>query len=266
MSEEYIKENSKIYGRLGNRRLSKYENEINRCSMNLCLETPSLLSDRKTLLEKAKQAIDANGYVYKKGKSRSHKLNPSPDSDAKRIKLNKEVRLSRIEEINEKVKDITDQIGFKEKHRESANNLHHYKECDKLTEQISSLKSEKRKLDLELKCLHKKQQQSRWYHSHKKKSTSSLSSSGYECSVSSSQGSIECSEAENQSSKTMHLDSDSTATCSEGAHENRLVSSESIIINSDEDIGDGKEQTENTPDNIESPQSTDDDTESSQYF
>ena len=64
----------------------------------------------------------------------------------------------------------------------------------------------------------------------------------------------------------MHLDSDSTATCSEGAHENRLVSSESIIINSDEDIDDGKEQTENTPDNTESPQSTDGDTESSQYF
>ena len=68
MSEEYIKENSKIYGRQGNRRLSKYENEINRSSMNLCLETPSLLSDRKTLLEKAKQVIVANGYVYKKRK------------------------------------------------------------------------------------------------------------------------------------------------------------------------------------------------------
>ena len=37
-----------------------------------CLETLSLLSDCKTLLEKARQVIDANGYVYKKGKSRSH--------------------------------------------------------------------------------------------------------------------------------------------------------------------------------------------------
>ena len=156
MSEEYIKENFRIYGRQGNRRLSRYENEINHPSMNLCLKTPSLLSDRKTLLEKARQVIDANGYVYKKGKSCSHKLNPSQESDSKRIKLNKEVHLSRIEEINEKVKGITDQIGFKEKRRESANNLHHYKECDKLTEQISSLKSEKQKLDLELKCLHKK--------------------------------------------------------------------------------------------------------------
>ena len=167
MSAEYIKENSKIYGSQGNRRLSRYENEINHTSMNLCLETPNLLSDHKTLLEKARQVIDANGYVYNKGKSRSHKLNPSQKSGAKHIKLNKEVRLSRIKEINEKVKDITDQTGFKEKRRESANNLHHYKECDKLTEQISSLKSKKRKLDLELKCLHKKQQQSKWYHSHK---------------------------------------------------------------------------------------------------
>ena len=104
LSEKFIKENSKIYGCQGNRRLSKYENEINRSSMNLCLETPSLLSDLKTLLEKSKQVIDANGIVYKKGKSRSHKLNPSPHSDAKRIKLNKEFHLSRIEEINEKVR------------------------------------------------------------------------------------------------------------------------------------------------------------------
>ena len=78
----------------------------------------------------------------KRGKSRSHKINP-------RFNLTK--CLSRIEEINEKVKDITDQIGFKEKPRETANNLHHYKECDELTEQISFLKSEKWKLDFELK-------------------------------------------------------------------------------------------------------------------
>jgi len=53
MSEKYIKETIKIYGRQGNRRLSKYENEINETSMKLCLDTPSLLSDCKTLLEKA---------------------------------------------------------------------------------------------------------------------------------------------------------------------------------------------------------------------
>ena len=51
-----------------------------------------------------------------------------------------------------------------------------------------------------------------------------LRPTSYERSVSNSQVLIECFEAENQSSKTMHLDSDSTATCSEGAHENRLVS------------------------------------------
>jgi len=65
MGEEYIKENSKIYGRQGNRRLSRYENEINQ----LCLETPSLLSDHKNSAGKARQVIDANGYGYKKEKN-----------------------------------------------------------------------------------------------------------------------------------------------------------------------------------------------------
>ena len=73
--------------------MSKYEDEVNLTSMKLCLETPSLLSDRKTLLEKAKQVINANGYVYKKGKYSSHTLNSSPNSDAKCVKLNKELCL-----------------------------------------------------------------------------------------------------------------------------------------------------------------------------
>jgi len=34
--------------------------------MNLWLENPSLLSDNKVLLDKARKVTNANGYVYKK--------------------------------------------------------------------------------------------------------------------------------------------------------------------------------------------------------
>ena len=137
----YIMENSKIYGRQGNKTLSTYQKEINNTTMNVCLENPSVLSDRKVLLDKARQVTYANGYVYKKGMSCSHR---SQDANVKHLKLNKEVRLSRIEEITDKLKDVTDQIGFKEKRQESANIHHQYKECDKLTEQIIII-SENRK-------------------------------------------------------------------------------------------------------------------------
>ena len=48
------------------------------------------------------------------------------------------------------VKDLSDQITYKEKRRESASNVHNYKECDMLTEQMSALKAECREHEREL--------------------------------------------------------------------------------------------------------------------
>jgi len=109
------------------------------------------------------------------------------------------IKKSVCQKVTDKLKDITDQIRFKEKRRESANNLHQYKECDKLAEQISSLKSEKQKLDLELKSVNKRNQQSKMYHKHKKTSVSSSVSSGYEHTASGHQGTIDCSDTESLS-------------------------------------------------------------------
>jgi len=103
-----------------------------------------------------------------------------------------------------------------------------------------------------------------------KTSTSSVSS-GYEQSVSSSQGTIDCSETESHSSKSVHLNTDDTATCSEAVNDDRLLRSESIVVSADSDNEEKgiKKQTNSTPANLsdsDSPQSTDDGTDSSQYF
>ena len=118
------------------------------------------------------------GYSYKKGKSRSKRLNTSAQSEfitPKRRKITSDIRLNRISEIQERLIDILDQIRYKEKRRENAQLSHNYKECDRLTEQMSTLRCEKRKLELELSSLQKKHYKSKWYFSRKKAQVNSES-------------------------------------------------------------------------------------------
>ena len=165
MTRDYIAENSKVYGHNSERILTKYQESINDVAMQLCLQTPNLLSDRKSLLEAARKQLDESGYGYKKGRSRSKRLNPDDDGSSgnKRTKVNKEFRLSRIEELKEQIQDKSEQLKYKELRREAAQNIHNYKECDKLTEQMSPLKADRRLLELELAALTTKQRKAEWY-------------------------------------------------------------------------------------------------------
>ena len=164
MNEDYIREQSKIYGRNSTRKLSRYEEQMNEASANLCLQSPNLLSDRTLLLKECRRVVDEEGYDYKKGKSRSRSLNTSVASEPpKRKNITEKYRLSRIAELQERIKDITDRLGYKEKRRESASIVRNYKECDQITEQMSELKCERKRLDIELASLNKKQKKSKWY-------------------------------------------------------------------------------------------------------
>lgn len=103
--------------------------------------------DRKLLLETTRKR------VCESGKS-SSKMFGGNNPEPKRKKVNQDY------ELQDKIKDLNDQIGFKEKRREAANNVRNYKDYEKLTEQMSELKSQKRKLDLELQLLTNKQKKS----------------------------------------------------------------------------------------------------------
>ena len=155
--------------------LTEYQERINEASEELCLNNPDLLSDRKLLLETARQRVDESGYQSIKGKSRSKRLNPIDWSRSpKRKKISKEYRINRIDELKERINDLTDQIGFREKWQECASNMKNYKECDKLTEQLSGLKSDRRQLQTELAELTKKEKKSQWYFSQKEQHHSPL--------------------------------------------------------------------------------------------
>ena len=170
MNKDYIRKESKIYGKNSARSLSKYEEQINHASAQLCIRNPDLLHDRAYLLKECRKILDDEGYAYKKGKSRSRELNLVPDLAQcipKLKKINQDIRLSRITELQERVKDITEQLSYKEKRRENASVMHNYKDCDLISEQMSELKSERRKLNIELTNLTRRQKKSKWYHGKK---------------------------------------------------------------------------------------------------
>ncbi len=166
-SEEYVKQMSKLFGRKPNSKpLTEYQRRMNEASEELCFNDSNLLADRKLLLEMARERVDSSGYQYKKGKSRSKRLNPTEAMPTpKRKKTSKEYRTNRISELEERIQDLSDQIGFKMKRRDCASDIKNYKECDKLTEQLSALKSERRQLEVELASLTKSEKKSRWYYS-----------------------------------------------------------------------------------------------------
>ena len=117
-------------------------------------------------MEASRKKLDESGYCYRKGKSRSRQLSTNDGKEClekKRAKISKEIRLSRITELQEQIKDKNEQVQYKDLRREAAKNVHNYKECDKLTEQMSVLKSDRRGLELELAALTKKQKKSEWY-------------------------------------------------------------------------------------------------------
>ena len=93
----------------------------------------------------------------------SSSLPPTP----KRPKISGEIRQNRIIELEDRIKDL-DTLMYKEKRREKASNVHNYKECDELTQQISEVKSERRLLERELEQLQKKHQRSHSYKQKKK--------------------------------------------------------------------------------------------------
>ena len=121
---------------------------INEAAENIALKNPSLLSSRQKLLEKAREAVDSSGYVYKKGKSRSKRLCSTEELvGAKRVRTTASIRMDRIHALEEQIKDISDTIKYKEKRREQASALHNYKLCEDLTDEMGTLKAKRRECE-----------------------------------------------------------------------------------------------------------------------
>ena len=146
-TESYIRGKAVLYGAQNpSLALTTHQKKMNEASQGLALANPSLLNDRRKLIELARSKVDDDGYTYKHGKSRSKHLrsesgtSTSSGPRVKRTKTNETERLQRIAYVEESIRDIQKQIGFKEKRREQLSNVHNYRQCDKVSDEICTLK------------------------------------------------------------------------------------------------------------------------------
>ena len=73
----------------------------------------------------------------------------------------------RMKNIEEDCQDLADRISYKEKRIRACENIADYKRCDKLKEEVSALKRQRRELKAELKRIEKSNYQSKLYYTKK---------------------------------------------------------------------------------------------------
>ena len=123
---------------------------MNAAAAELCLSDVSLLNRRGELLEKARKKVADEGYVFKKGRSRSKSYgHPVTETTPKRPKYDREMREERLKAIDEEGRDISRMLLFKEKRLAQAESGKNYRLCEQVTDEVMVLKSRKRELNTE---------------------------------------------------------------------------------------------------------------------
>ena len=144
------------------RELKVFEKRVNAASAELCLKDLSLLKRRGELLELSRKKVADDGYVFKKGLSRSKAYGESDTlSTPKRPKFDKEAREERITALSEELKDTARLLAYKEKSISQAESARNYKLCEKITEDLMALKSRRRELQAENSLFERKGKRAR---------------------------------------------------------------------------------------------------------
>lgn len=99
-------------------KLTEFQKKVNKASYVLCKNKPSLLFSKKgDLLATAQKKVHDEGFVYKKGHSRSkrHGLGNeiTVDSQPKRAKVCADERQGRMKDIAAETKDLDTHITLK---------------------------------------------------------------------------------------------------------------------------------------------------------
>jgi len=115
MSQVQIKESALIYKKESIRPLTEYQKSINNAAQEICLKNPMYiyLKSHQRLLDVARNMVDRI-YSFKKGRSRSKKYCTNQPV-SKRPKLSFDARVERMKALEEEIKNVKDQISYKEK-------------------------------------------------------------------------------------------------------------------------------------------------------
>ena len=105
-----------------------------------------------------------------KGKSRRKSQDSSSsEGNSKRKKIDKDEREKEFEELSKAMKDIDEQIEYKQLHLKRQKSIHEYSKCDQIMGEIIKLRNEKKIQEKQLKRMEKKNAKSKWYHNRKDK-------------------------------------------------------------------------------------------------
>ena len=123
-----------------------------------------------------------SGYEFKKGKSRSKYVSSCKVAEKPvRGKINAEVRIKRIKQLEEEVINLDQQIQFKLMRRKDAESAKRYKVCEEITEEILAVSHERNRVHCELSALKQKEKKSLWYMRKRNRSQSTESTSTVSC-------------------------------------------------------------------------------------
>ena len=162
--ESAVREQARIFKK---EKLTLYQQEINKAAGDICIRTPALLTQRGKLLEMARLHVDESGYQYKKKRSRSKHFGSTSEPAVRRPKFSKDLRMERIQEIQEELRTVDKRIDIKRKLLDQKVGEHRFGECDRISEGIDRLQGRRRTLSAELRTFEKKERKAQWYESKK---------------------------------------------------------------------------------------------------
>lgn len=112
-----------------------------------------------------------DGYLFVKGKSRSSSSQSESDERLKnkRKKTDADERAREITLLNENISTLESRLKYKQQMLRKAQSVNNFKMCDEISEDIITVRKEKRIAESQLAAISKKQLKSEWYHSKKHK-------------------------------------------------------------------------------------------------
>lgn len=143
--------------------LYDYRKALNDAAFQIALADPTLLANKGELQNKAKERLQADGYQFKKKRSRS-------SQQETRVKTTATLRAKRIKEVQEDLEEVSTELKLLQRSRERARNVNCDEKARVYTQEMEPLRKTKRMLEDELEVLQKRSlQQKKRMHSSTKK-------------------------------------------------------------------------------------------------
>lgn len=157
LSDEIVKEQSKIYGRFkSNAKLNEWQEAVNAAAFKIAPKSPNKMYDRASLKTKV-EAEARKSFVYKKKTGSRSKFVESVDKSNKQPRQSTDDRTKDISLVSLELQSLTSQSANKQKEIAQANDLHDYERCGKLHKELRALLVERQKAQNKLTDLQRRQ-------------------------------------------------------------------------------------------------------------